>query len=93
MAAADDDSRPFALAICTLVACRGLWNMRTAAFTQTEMAMAKAGPQRLRSYGMSSAWREGALPLLAERALHRTARDGGALVQEAWRSLPSRRSP
>ena len=39
MAAADDDSRPFALAICTLVVLPwALKKMRTAAFTQTEMA-------------------------------------------------------
>ena len=39
MAAAHDDSRPFALAICTLVVLPwALKKMCTAAFTQTEMA-------------------------------------------------------
>ena len=94
MTGADDDSRPFALALCTLVLLPwALKKLRTAASTQTEMAkwrtlgFSAAAPvvqkeQRLAGSGWSrhASWRNALFAaLLATEAL---------LVQEAWAEPP-----
>ena len=94
MAGADDDSRPFALALCTLVLLPwALKKLRTAACTQTEMAkwrtlgFSAAAPvvqkeQRLAGSGWPrhASWRNALFAaLLATEAL---------LLQEAWAEPP-----